>query len=71
MNQLRLDLPRKTAADLRALLEPVGAYIAAVDTFSQQKAAVVAALIILIESVQQINGIAVAYLENSSQNHIG
>jgi hypothetical protein len=71
MNRLSLDLPRKTAADLRALLEPVGAYIAAVDTFAQQKAAVIAALIILIESVQQINGIADACLETSSQNHIG
>ena len=71
MNRLNLDLPRKTAADLRALLEPVGAYIAAVDTFAQQNAAVVAALIILIESVQQINGIADAHLETSSQNHIG
>lgn len=71
MNRLTVCLPPKMMADLRTLLEPVGDYIAVTDTFDQQKAAVVAALAILIENVQQVNGAADAYLDTFSQNYLG
>jgi hypothetical protein len=71
MNRLALYLSPKTMADLRTLMAPTGDYIAAIGTFAEQKAAVVAALAILIENVQEINGTGSAYLETFSQNYLG
>ena len=71
MNRLAHYLAPTTASDLQNLMEPVSDYISAVGTVAQQKVAVIAAIIILIESVQQVNATALAYLDNRSENHIG
>jgi hypothetical protein len=71
MNRLTQYLSPTTERDLQNLMEPVSDYISAVGTMAQQKVAVIAAIIILIEGVQQVNTTALAYLDTRSEDHIG
>jgi hypothetical protein len=64
-------LSPKTQADLQQLMEPVSGYIAAVGTAEQQRVILMAALLILVQHVQEVNAAASAYVETSSQNHFG
>jgi hypothetical protein len=67
MNRLNFHLSPKTEDDLQKLVEPLANYIAA---GGQSRVMLIAAMILLFQNLQEINGAAKHYLDTFSENHI-
>ena len=68
MNQVNHFLSPKTEADLQMLVEPLASYIAAV---SQPQVVLIAAQILLLDNLREVNEAAKLYLGSFGENHVG
>jgi hypothetical protein len=68
MNRLNCHVSPNMEADLQRLVEPLASYIAAI---GQPKVALIASLILLLDSLREINAVANQHLASYSENHFG
>jgi hypothetical protein len=68
MNPLSIHLPPKTEAELQSLIEPLASYIAAVN---RPRVVLIAALLLLLENLREIDEAATAQIASFSENQIG
>jgi hypothetical protein len=67
MNRINNPLPSQTESDLKRLVEPLASYIAAT---AAQRIAVVAAMVLLLDHLEQINDDANRQFNSISKNHV-
>ena len=71
MNRITYQLARQTEVELKNLMEPVSDYIAATGTVAEQKVVLIAAVLILVNDLEEINREATDYLDGFTPLHIG
>lgn len=62
MDHLNCALPNHLKSDLRKMLTPVGDFIASCESVNEQRYALVATIEILVETVNEVNAMADAYI---------